>query len=215
MTVLHKVAWPCYKGRVPKVVDAEARRQAVAEAVFRVVSRDGVEQASLRNVADEAGLAIGSVRHYFDSHDELLVFALEELVERVERRVLARADRIHAADSPADRREQVEALLGELIPLDAERHAEMVIWLAFVTAARTRPSLRPSARRLHEGLRMIVREVLVGSSRVADDDVEVETERLAALLDGLAVNAVLQPELLTPTTMTAVLRRHLDALSRR
>jgi AcrR family transcriptional regulator len=200
---------------VPKVVDPEVRRQAVAEAVFRVVGRDGVEQASLRNVADEAGLAIGSVRHYFDSHDELLVFALDELVHRVERRVLAQVERILAAESAADQRSHVEALLGELIPLDADRHAEAVVWLAFVSAARTRPSLRPSARRLHEGLRMVVRKVIIRSGRVPDDLVEVETERLAALLDGLAVNAVLQPDLMTPAIMTAALGRHLDSLSRR
>ncbi|MET1074640.1 MAG: TetR family transcriptional regulator C-terminal domain-containing protein [Umezawaea sp.] len=199
-------------------MDPEARRTAVVDALFRVVRREGVEQASLRNVADEAGLAIGSVRHYFDSHDELLVFALRELEDRVEVRVRAGAERILAADSSAERRPLVEALLGELLPLDADRHDEAVIWLAFVTAARTRPSLRPSALRLHEGLRMIVGRILARAAELgALPDgvaVDVETERLAALVDGLAVNAVLQPDRTTPGVMVAVLRRHLDDLAR-
>uniref|UniRef100_UPI0031E3F194 TetR family transcriptional regulator C-terminal domain-containing protein n=1 Tax=Saccharothrix mutabilis TaxID=33921 RepID=UPI0031E3F194 len=38
-------------------------------------------------------------------------------------------------------------------------------------------------------------------------------QRLAALLDGLAVNAVLQPDLMIPAKMRAVLRRHLDGLA--
>jgi hypothetical protein len=57
---------------------------------------------------------------------------------------------------------------------------------------------------------MIVGKVLVGGG-VAD--VEVETERLAALLDGLALGGVLQPDLTTPEVMRAVLRRHLDSLT--
>ncbi|MFI9589760.1 TetR family transcriptional regulator [Nonomuraea sp. NPDC052265] len=44
----------------------------VAGTVFGVVRRAGFEQASLRNVAEEAGLAIGSVRHYFAGHTELI-----------------------------------------------------------------------------------------------------------------------------------------------
>nr|WP_106187735.1 TetR family transcriptional regulator C-terminal domain-containing protein [Umezawaea tangerina] len=202
---------------MPRIVDPEARRSAVVDALFRVVRRDGVEQASLRNVAEEAGLAIGSVRHYFDSHDELLVFALRELEDRVEVRMRAGAERIFAADSSAERRPLVEALLGELLPLDADRHDEAVIWLAFVTAARTRPSLRPSALRLHEGLRMVVGRILAGAARLGalpeGVAVDVETERLAALVDGLAVNAVLQPDRTTPEVMVAVLSRHLDDLA--
>jgi len=205
------------KRGVPRIVDAEVRRRAVVDALFRVVRREGVEQASLRNVADEAGLAIGSVRHYFDSHDELLVFALQELEDRVEARMRAGAERILAAGTSAERTPLVESLLGELLPLDADRRDESVIWLAFVTAARTRPSLRPSARRLHRGVRMIVGKVLVGAAAhdafPADLDLDLETERLAALLDGLAVNAVLQPDLTTPAVMTTVLRRHLDSLA--
>ncbi len=192
-------------------MDADARRREVAEAVFRVVRAHGLEQASLRNVADEAGLAIGSVRHYFTDHEELLTFALEELIDRVERRVLAQADRILAATTSEQRRAGVLDLLGELVPLDADRHDEAVVWLEFSNAARTRPALAPGARRLHAGIRMLVGKVL---ARSGVPDVPVETERLAALLDGLAVNAVLQPDLTTPDVVRSVLRRHVDALAR-
>jgi AcrR family transcriptional regulator len=195
---------------VPKVVDPEARRREVAEAVFRVVRRHGLEQASLRNVADEAGLAIGSVRHYFADHDDLLRFALKELNDRLERRIMVHVAAVRSASSREGRRRAVEGLLGELLPLDPDRRDEAEIWLAFTTAARTRPALRSQARRLHEGLRMIVGKVLVGGGV---PDVEVETERLAALLDGLALNGVLQPDLTTPDVMRAVLRTHLASLS--
>ncbi|WP_405676473.1 TetR family transcriptional regulator C-terminal domain-containing protein [Streptomyces sp. NBC_00868] len=43
-------------------------------------------------------------------------------------------------------------------------------------------------------------------------DVELESTRLAALLDGLTLQATLLPDRYPPTLLRQVLRRHLDAL---
>ena len=51
---------------MPIVVDPEERRRDLAEAVWRVVRRDGLERASVREVAREAGVSMGSLRHYFE-----------------------------------------------------------------------------------------------------------------------------------------------------
>ena len=60
------VARLCYKGNVPRVVDPIERRNRLAQAVWRVVRREGLERASVREVAREAGVSMGSLRHYFD-----------------------------------------------------------------------------------------------------------------------------------------------------
>ncbi|NUP78444.1 MAG: TetR family transcriptional regulator [Nonomuraea sp.] len=201
---------------MPKVVDAEARRDEVADAVFRVVRRAGFEQASLRNVAEEAGLAIGSVRHYFDGHTELMTFAMRVSIERVSVRLEERLGPLLAARDGAERAEGVELMLSELLPLDQARLEEATVWLAFTTAARTRPELVPQAREAYDGLRRLVGRIVEGvaqSGRLrADADIEVETERLAALLDGLTVEGVLHPERMTPDLMRRCLRRHLETL---
>jgi AcrR family transcriptional regulator len=87
------------KVHMPKVVDPGQRREAIADAVLAVVAREGLSAATLRNVAAEANLAIGSVRHYFDSHDELIIFAAQELDRRISRRVRAHAEQIFANTS--------------------------------------------------------------------------------------------------------------------
>ncbi|YCK35746.1 TetR/AcrR family transcriptional regulator [Actinomadura sp. ATCC 39365] len=200
---------------MPKVVDPEARRDEVADAVFRVVRRAGFEQASLRNVAEEAGLAIGSVRHYFAGHTELMTFAMRASIERVGARLEERVGPLLAAQNGAERTELVEQMLSELLPLDEPRLEEAAVWLAFTTAARTRPELRPLAREAYDGMRRLVGRIIEGIAAHGRPgaDVEVETERLCALIDGLTVEGVLHPERMTPGLMRRCLRRHLDTLA--
>jgi len=199
---------------MPKVVDPGARRLQVVEAVFRVVVRDGLQRASLRVVADEAGLNIGSVRHYFADQQELMRFAMTAMLERVAARITARVASLgQVASRSREERVGIAAdILGQLLPLDRERGAEVTVFLDFVLAARTNPAFADLARRSADGTRQLIRRILAGLNPHADLD--LETERLAALVDGLSLNGVLQPGLLDPATAAAALRRHLDQVSR-
>jgi AcrR family transcriptional regulator len=210
------LARACYKGNVPKIVDPVARRRAVAQAVLSVAARHGLEHASLRNVADEAGLAVGSVRPYFADHDELMTFAMRELSRRIGDRVRTHAERLLTPGSGTDRRAATEELLAELLPLDEARRQETALWLAFTTAALTRPELRPCAAEMQANLHTLMSRVL-HEARCAGGlpgglDVELESTRLAALLDGLNLQATLLPDRYPPKLLRQVLRRHLDAL---
>ncbi|RSN10820.1 TetR family transcriptional regulator [Streptomyces sp. WAC 05977] len=198
---------------MPKIVDPDARRLEIAEAVFRVIQRDGLAQASLRSVAEEAGLAIGSVRHYFRGHDELIVFAMRSLGDRLEARLLGHLPDLLDPATPRSRRQEItEELLGELLPLTEQTRAETDVWLAFSAAAKNRPDLAEEAVRMYEGVRALVRRVLDGANEAGGLleglDLAVETERLAALLDGLALSTGRTP----PELMRTVLRRHLESL---
>ncbi|MEV7552589.1 TetR/AcrR family transcriptional regulator [Amycolatopsis sp. NPDC089917] len=200
---------------MPKIVDPEARRLSIAEAVFRVIQRDGLAQASLRSVAEEAGLAIGSVRHYFRGHDELIVFAMRSLGDRLEARLLGHLPDLLDPGTPRSRRQEItEALLSELLPLTEQTRAETDVWLAFSAAAKNRPDLAEEVVRMYEGVRALVRRVLDGANEAGglleDLDLAVETERLAALLDGLALSTGRT----SPELMKTVLRRHLETLRR-
>jgi AcrR family transcriptional regulator len=135
---------------MPKVVDAVRRRRELAEAVWRVIRRDGLEQASVRNVAREAGLSMGSLRHYFRSQDELMAFALRMVIERIEQRIAA-------LDPQDDPRRRAERVLSELLPMDADRRAENEVWLAFTARALVDPDLRALRDEGYEILRANLR----------------------------------------------------------
>ncbi|MEU5877088.1 TetR family transcriptional regulator C-terminal domain-containing protein [Spirillospora sp. NPDC047279] len=191
---------------MPKVVDPAERRRELAEAVWRVIRRDGLEHASVRNVAREAGLSMGSLRHYFESQGELLAFALRMVIERIERRIAA-------LEPQPDPRRRAELVLAELLPMDAERQAENEVWLAFTARAQVDPALRPLRDQGHDVLRAGCRRIVHDlAGDVPEAEIEVQADRLHALLDGLAVHAAVRPDLNTPERMAAVIARHLDDL---
>ena len=205
---------------MPKFVDAALRRQEVVEAVFRIVAADGLERASLREVADEAELAVGSVRHYFASSDELLAHSFGVVVDRIVGRLTAADDRLAEAQPGTPEHHQgVLTLLGELLPLDDERAVDACVWMAFKNAARTRPFLAAEADRSHRAVAAIVGRLVMDLSSAADPDVAVdqqrlvtEAERLLATLDGLTMHALLQPEWMTAQMCGDVLESHLTGL---
>jgi len=212
---------------VPKFVDAVIRRQEIVDAVFRIIATDGLERASLREVADEAQLAVGSVRHYFASSDELLTHAFAVVVDRIVGR-LTDADSL-LGDAPPASGEQhaaVLALLGEFLPLDEQRAVDACVWMAFKNAARTRPFLAPEADRSHRAVAAVVGGLILGLAEAEGVDADhaagldqqvlvTEAELLLAVLDGLTMHALLQPEWMTAVMCRDVLEAHLEGLNRR
>ena len=214
---------------MPKFVDAVIRRQEVVDAVFRIIAADGLERASLREVADEAQLAVGSVRHYFASSDELLTHAFAVVVDRIVGRLTVADSRL--GDLPpgsAEHHVAVMALLGEFLPLDEERAVDACVWMAFKNAARTKPFLAAEADRSHRAVAAVVGGLILGLAGTDTDDsgadgsdgvdqqvLVTEAELLLAVLDGLTMHALLQPEWMTALMCTDVLETHLEGLNRR
>src|SRR5215467_14024866 len=136
---------------MPRVVDHAQRRTELAEAVWRVIRRDGVEHASVREVAREANLSMGSLRYFFDSQDGLLRFAMQEVMRRVQARIEAGAAAREAAMRGGKTGEVVVGLLEQVLPVDDERLAEAQIWLAFTPRALIDPHMQALRREADEG----------------------------------------------------------------
>jgi AcrR family transcriptional regulator len=187
---------------MPREVDHDARREELADALWRLVLRDGIEAASVRRVAAEAGWSSGALRHYFTTQSELLSFAMELVARRADARIAA-------LPPGADARSRARTVLEELLPLDAERRAEMQVWLAFTMRAVVDPRLRPLRDRTHAHLRDLCREVV---DEIGTADPQLEAERLHALVDGLALHAVVAPRDMPAARQVAVLAAHLASL---
>lgn len=176
---------------MPKQVDQHARRRQLAEALWRITSRDGLDRVSLRHVAAEAGVSMGMVQHYFKTKDEMLLFALDAVSARVEDRI----GRVLAGlPDPDDPHQLVRALLLQMLPLDAERTIEAQVGFAFLARAAVRPEI---AARLLEGVLQLegfladqIRRAQAVNRAAAHLDPEREATALFAFVDGLAAHTL-------------------------
>ncbi|MFD1810720.1 TetR/AcrR family transcriptional regulator [Rhodococcus gannanensis] len=187
----------------------EARREDIADAVLRVVRRDGIGAASVRTVADEAALSTGSLRHFFGSQAELLLFAMELITARTR-------DRFARIDYTGDLRVDIRTFVEQFLPLDDDRRGEMDVWQAFVTAARIDPALAAvrdrTDREVAEHYRRAVEVLADAGLLVAGASVDVEAMRLHALVDGLAAHAINHPNRVGPDDLHAALDAHFAEL---
>ncbi|MFJ8536160.1 TetR/AcrR family transcriptional regulator [Streptomyces sp. NPDC093591] len=192
---------------MPRQVDHDERREALSQAVWQVVSDSGLEGLTLRAVAAAAGCTTGMVTHYFPDKKALLAHARTEMHRRM-------AARIDALPSGATARETLYTVAEQALPLDDERHLEDVVWSQFLLTTRNDPALFGEHRRSHASwirrLTALVDAACPEPLESADLDVRVRT--LVACLDGLALNAVTDPDAYPPALQRTVLRTQLDLI---
>ena len=170
-------------------------------------------------MAQAAGLALGSVRHYFDNQAELMEFAFRVNSERIHLRALDRLEALEENPLPGDADalcDECAGVLEELLPVGAERQGDAVVHMEFMLAARTDAGLAQAAEDDYRATGAVVGRVvlqLIGSGLLPGDaDPMDEAERLIAVLDGLSLRMALQPAWATAEQGSATLRRHLLSL---
>ncbi|MCO7274675.1 MULTISPECIES: TetR/AcrR family transcriptional regulator [Cellulosimicrobium] len=167
---------------MPKLVDYQERRAAIARALWRVVDQQGWTKATMREVASEAGVSLGHVQHYFASRTALLTFAMEFAAEQTADRV---ARGLAALDQPPHPRDVLRLVLVEMLPLHPDARASSRMSAAYVLEALHDPTLRKQASLgLRDGralLERLVREAIRQGQIAPDRDPDIETDLLLAL----------------------------------
>jgi TetR/AcrR family transcriptional repressor of bet genes len=183
---------------VPKVVDHDERRERIAEAAWRVIEREGPEGANLRRIAREVGHTTGVVTHYFRDKRELMAFAFGLVVDRSTWR-MARAAQVGVTEA-----------LAQFLPLDEERRRETTVWLALMSASLTHPDLAVELRQRYRRAREATLPMFRGAvEKTREEDPEDVADELLAVVDGITVDALTDPERFPPDRQLALLRRAL------
>lgn len=192
---------------MPKIVDHEKRKKDIAEATWRVISEQGMEGATVRNIAKEAGLSLGALQHYFSSQAGLLSYAMKLVIERVTHRINA----ITARNLPP--KEMVVEILLQMIPTEQETMLEIQVWYEFVMYARNKPELcSVQDDGVLSGLMLLLEKLDENHLLKTDLDLGIEIEKLYAIVDGLALHAVLEPDRLDKERIVSILKNHVDYL---
>lgn len=194
---------------MPARIDPDKRRMQVIEAAFRLVVAGGVENLSLRKIAEESGLNIGSVRHYFGGHHELLTAAADEAGNRMGRRLSAHPpEELHGleGDTAVD---ALQALVETVMPIDEARHEEAIVVVELVMASRTMSVFGAISERMGADLTSVLRDAF---DTLEVPDTDLAAAQLSAVIGGLTLDTVTRHGNMSVDRMRAVLRAHLQML---
>lgn len=194
---------------MPARIDPEQRRQQVIEAAFRLVVTGGIDGVSLRKVADESGLNIGSVRHYFDGHHDLLNAAAEEAGARMGQRLAAHPAEGLRGLTGEEALDALQALVETVMPVDEPRRDEAIVVVELIMASRTMPVFRAISERMAADLAAVLRDAL---DSLDVPDVDLAAAQLAAVIGGLTLDTVTPHGSLSVERLRTVLRAHLRML---
>jgi AcrR family transcriptional regulator len=181
--------------RVPKRVDHEERRRQIADSLVRAAAARGLHATGMREVAAEAGVSLRLVQYYFGTKEELLLAAMQRLAAQLSERVMARVKDARPPEGPASPRDIIAAILAESLPVDDERRAFHVVYLAYMALSLTDPALAISPLARNSSL---VTDVVAAQLRAAqsvgdapvDLDPELEALSLMSLSAGLATSVL-------------------------
>jgi AcrR family transcriptional regulator len=189
---------------MPRKVDHDERRRHIVEALLHIAGTAGLDAVSLREVAQQAGVSMGAVQHYFATKEEMLAYALRHWLslsvhERFTGRVRARL----GTDTKPEA--VLRALAAEYLPHDEASRFDARVAVAFLSRAAVDSALAQALVPAVGGFVGTLKAVLDGM-RTRLDTV-VEARRLAALLDGLRMPVLLGA--LSHDEATAVIEQHL------
>lgn len=172
----------------------ESRKEALMRATLTLVSRHGPAAATVRAIAQEAGVTQGMIRHYFSSKEDLLNAAYRF-------HMLGQTQVIDAAAMPGrdGARERLARMIAASVTPPVAAPEALSLWAGFIHMVWRDPAMR----RTHEGTYLQYRDLL--QRRIADALAEVgrgvppsEARQLAiacnAVLDGLWLEAGALPE---------------------
>lgn len=70
-----------------KKVDPIDRKNRIVEAAFQVIYQSGFEKTTLRKIAQNAGLSLGSVQYFFPKQKDIYLFAMDVIYQKFEERM--------------------------------------------------------------------------------------------------------------------------------
>lgn len=194
---------------LPKIVDHDERRRELLSAARRVIVRDGIDAATTRAIAKEAGYSNGVLAHYFADKDEILLSALRQSHQRIRARITRRVEGVTGLAA-------LRELLLDNLPLDAERtqetRLEVSFWSRSLAAERLAEVQRAEAEELRAAVRGLLGQAREAGELTTEDNLDDVTEHLLALVDGLSLHLLLYPGRLTRVDLERLMLAHLDRL---
>ncbi len=178
------------------------RHQEILDAAARVITDRGLAETRISDIAEQAGVSPGLILYYFESKDRLLAealtFANDQFYLRTSREIRRMPSAIDQLRRLVDL--SVPGYLPEFGRLD-----EWALWIEVWVRALRDADMAKEREVLDERWRSQIAEIVRAGREsgefTAKVDVDEVSLQLACLIDGLAIQVVMNDPKVTPERM--------------
>ncbi len=181
------------------------RHQEILEAAARVITDRGLAETRISDIAERCGVSPGLILYYFESKDRLLVEALTHANDQFYLRLSRELRRTPSAREQLAR--IVELSVPGLLP-DYERLDEWALWVEIWVRALRDPRLAKDREELDRRWRQSIADIIRRGRSTGEfppggdaDDLGLQ---IGAMIDGLAIQVLLNDTTFTPGRMQQV-----------
>lgn len=169
-----------------KLIESTNRKEFIAECAWRVILAEGIEKASARTIAKEAGLSLGSLRYYFPTQKELLMYAEALAIERLAGKI----ENVFMAD--LEPKKKILEVMLQLLPDESGNEPEQTVRLFFKfhqTHRNEREDLYQDG--IYTVIKNVMSNLVLLNLLKKEANLQFETDRLSMFVDGLAMESLL------------------------
>src|SRR5437899_808394 len=184
---------------------ARDRHQEILEAAARVITDRGLAETRISDIAERCGVSPGLILYYFESKDRLLVEALTHANDQFYLRLSRELRRTPSVKEQLVR--VIELSVPGLLP-EFERLDEWALWVEIWVRALRDPKLAKDReeldRRWRQSIADIIRRGRSTGEFPAGDDADDLGLQIGAMIDGLAIQVLLNDTAFSPERMQRV-----------
>lgn len=182
--------------------DHDQRRRTIAKAAADIIAREGIDAATIRRIAAQLGYSTKIVTTYFETKQELLLWAYRSIFDRGMRQF-----DLSVLRDPAD-------LAGSLFWLTAAHDKGLSCWRIYVAIwnrASYDPVFAAEQRRWNgNALRSIASAVADRNADCADR--QSAAQLLSAIVQGISFQILLDPDCWTEDRVRSALTQQVERL---
>ena len=178
------------------------RHQEILDAAARVITGRGLAETRISDIAEQAGVSPGLILYYFESKDRLLSEALTFANDQFYLRTSREIRRLPSAV------DQLRRLVDLSVPGHLPEYGrldEWALWIEVWVRALRDPDMAKDREVLDERWRSQIADVIRAGKDSGEFTTDVDTDelaiRLGCLIDGLAIQVVMNDSTITTTRM--------------
>ncbi|AXF57186.1 TetR/AcrR family transcriptional regulator [Salicibibacter kimchii] len=194
---------------MPKKINHAERKNQIVEATFRIIHYLGFENTTLREIAKEANLSLGSVQHFFPKQKDIYMFAMDVIHQRFQERM----EKVVQVDNWTF--EDAVRMIKQIVQVNTEEERiENDIWIKFSMMATMNQDYHEQKNKFREVNFNFAEDILINLHKNGYIETSInmkeQANALIIFIHGLVFESVIYADLYNNQVVEKEIREYLQ-----